>query len=72
MYGADILTLIEELHIFCDSCMAMRQKAVIDVFESLPFTSPYTQTHKKVRTIINIIKNQHNNKMLLFSAKKKS
>lgn len=40
LYGGEVLTLTVSLHIVRDSCMAMRQKAVMEGSESLPCTSP--------------------------------
>ncbi len=47
MYACEVLT--GEEHSGRDSCIAMRQKAVMDASESVPSTSPYTHTHTQKR-----------------------
>lgn len=41
MFAGEILTLTVSEHIERDSCIAMRQKAVMEASESKPATSPY-------------------------------
>lgn len=36
-----LLTRTEAEHVVCDSCKAIRQKAVKEASESVPSTSPY-------------------------------
>lgn len=45
MYCCELLTLTLAAQQSRDSCMAMRQKAVMDSAESVPYTSPYTWTY---------------------------
>ena len=54
MFAGEVLTLTMSEHSVRDSCIAMRQKAVMEASESVPRTSPYTHRHTVVRTIINI------------------
>ena len=46
MFAGEVLTLTVAAHSVRDSCIAMRQKAVMEASESVPLTSPYTHRHK--------------------------
>lgn len=50
-----VLTLTYSAHIVRDSCIAMRQKAVMEASESLPRTSPYTWTRNMSGEKLNMI-----------------
>lgn len=62
-YACEVLTSTVAAQIVRDSCIAIRQKAVMDASESVPCTSPYmfTDTEKHVRAIIiiTIISTRH-------------
>ena len=49
-----VLTLSVAAHNVRDSCIAMRQKAVMEASESVPPTFPYSHTHTHTHTHMSV------------------